>query len=139
MKTAPLALRLLLPGLGDILWMAVFTGVILLGPQMMNIDGDLGRHLTIGEYILDTGRVPTTDLFSHTMAGQPVTPHEWLSQVLFALAHRWLGLNGVGLRCGLVIATSFWLFTGARASPADRCFRLSCLPSWRSRPPRCTG
>ncbi|HEX9018426.1 MAG TPA: hypothetical protein VF806_04535 [Anaerolineaceae bacterium] len=99
----------LLPGLGDILWISALVGAIGLGPRMMNIDGDLGRHLTIGRWILANGRVPTTDLFSHTMAGQPLTPHEWLSQVLFALADRAMGLNGVVLLSGLVIATAFWL------------------------------
>jgi hypothetical protein len=98
-----------LPGLGNIIWMSSFLGVIGLGPRMMNIDGDLGRHLTIGEYILAVGRVPTSDLFSHTMLGQSLTPHEWLSQVIFALAYRGLGLNGVVLVCALVIAFSVWL------------------------------
>ena len=99
----------LLPGLGDILWMGAFVGVLGLGPRMMNIDGDLGRHLTIGSYILDQGRVPTLDLFSHTLPGQVLTPHEWLAQVIFALANRVMGLDGVVLVSGLVIATSFWL------------------------------
>ena len=105
----PGMLRYLLPGLGDILWIGAFLGVIGLGPRMMNIDGDLGRHITIGRVILERGRVPLADLFSHTMMGQPVTPHEWLSQLLFALAHNLMGLNGVVLLCGLVIGTSFWL------------------------------
>jgi hypothetical protein len=113
----PKALFYLLPGLGDILWIAAFIGVIGLGPRMLNVDGDLGRHITIGRYILEQGRVPTTDLFSHTMAGQPLTPHEWLSQVLFALANALLGLDGVVLLCGLVIATAFWLvYRRARTS-----------------------
>jgi hypothetical protein len=109
MKRIEKFLLYLLPGLGDILWIATFVAVIGLGPRMLNIDGDLGRHLTIGGYILDNGHVPTSDLFSHSMPGQPLTPHEWLAQVVFALAYRWMGLNGVVLVCGLVIATSFWL------------------------------
>lgn len=110
-------LAFLLPGLGDVLWIGIFMGVIGLGPQMMNIDGDLGRHLTIGAYILDHGQVPVVDLFSHTRLGEPLTPHEWLSQLIFALAYRLLNLDGVILVCGLVIATSFWLvFRLARAN-----------------------
>jgi hypothetical protein len=106
-----------LPGLGDILWVAIFIGVLGLGPQMMNVDGDLGRHLTIGRYILDHGQVPVSDLFSHTRPGEPLTPHEWMSQVVFALAYRWLAFNGVILVCAMVIATSFWLvFRRARAA-----------------------
>lgn len=108
MKT-PLALRYLLPSLGNVLWISVFLAVIGMGPRMMNIDGDLGRHLTIGRYILAQRQVPLGDLFSHTMTGQPLTPHEWLSQVAFALAERALGLDGVVLLSALVIATAFWL------------------------------
>lgn len=96
-----------LPSLKNVLWIGAFLGAIGLGPQMMNIDGDLGRHLTIGGYILDSGKVPLADLFSHTMLGMEVTPHEWLAQVIFALAERWMGLNGVVLVTALVIATAF--------------------------------
>ena len=102
-------LAYLLPSLGNILWMAVFFAVIGMGPRMMNIDGDLGRHLTIGRYILAAAQIPTSDLFSHTMAGAQVTPHEWLAQLIFAVSERLLGLDGVVLVCALVIATAFWL------------------------------
>ncbi len=136
-------LAFLLPGLGDVLWIGVFMGVIGLGPQMMNIDGDLGRHLTIGQYILDHGQVPVVDLFSHTRLGEPLTPHEWLSQLIFALAYRWFDLDGVILVCGLVIATSFWLvFRRSRANsqgilPAVLVTLLAVAASslhWLSRP-----
>lgn len=79
---------------------------------MLNIDGDLGRHITIGEYILDTGQIPTRDLFSHTMPGEELTPHEWLAQVLFALAHRALGLSGAVLLASLCIAWALYLVFG---------------------------
>jgi len=109
-------LTYLLPGLGDMIWISVFIGVMALGPRMLNVDGDLGRHLTIGRYILDHGSVPLADLFSHTRLGEPLTPHEWLAQAAFALAALWLSLDGVMIVCGLVIATSFWLvFRRARA------------------------
>lgn len=108
LRTSPI-LFYLLPGLTDILWLGAFYGALGLGPRMMNVDGDLGRHLTIGRYIIDHGKIPLEDIFSHTMTGQPVTPHEWLAQVLFALVERFFGLNGVILFCAVVIATAFWL------------------------------
>jgi hypothetical protein len=80
---------------------------MLIGHRMLNIDGDLGRHLTIGEHILATRSIPTRDLFSYTMAGKALTPHEWLAQLLFALAYRLGGLDGVIIICGLLIATTF--------------------------------
>jgi hypothetical protein len=103
------ALRYLLPGMGDMLWIAALAGALGFGPRMLNVDGDIGRHLTIGRYILEHGSVPTKDLFSHTMMGQPLTPHEWLSQAFFAMAHQWMGLNGVVLLTAVVIATCFCL------------------------------
>ncbi len=119
-------LAYLLPALGDILWIGIFLGVIGLGPRMMNIDGDLGRHLTMGRYILDHGQVPTHDLFSHTMTGQPLIPHEWLSQVLFALAKRWMGLDGVVLLSALVISLAFWLvYHRARRQSQNILFSLA--------------
>ena len=100
---------LLIPGLQNVFWIALFIAVVSKGPAMMNIDGDLGRHITIGNYIIDTRSIPTADVFSHTMAGQPLTPHEWLAQVLFALADRLMGLDGVVLLTALVIAAAFGL------------------------------
>ena len=103
------AARFLLPSLQDVIFMALFVAVIGLGPRLLNVDGDLGRHLTIGGYILDSASIPTTDLFSHTMDGAPLTPHEWLAQVSYAMAYRLAGLDGVVILCALLIAGTFTL------------------------------
>ena len=100
---------LILPKLEDILFSALFLAVIGLGPRLLNQDGDLGRHLTIGEYILARGSIPTRDLFSYTLAGAALTPHEWLSQVIFAGANHLGGLDGVVIFSALLIAVTFSL------------------------------
>lgn len=87
-------LSYLLPQPRDILFVGVFFIMVFGGPRLFNNDGDLGRHITIGNYILDAGTIPTYDIFSHTMDGERLVPHEWLSQVVFALAHRAMGLSG---------------------------------------------
>ena len=99
--------RFVLPRVADMLFVAVFIGVIALGPRLMNMDGDLGRHLTIGGYILDELTIPTRDIFSHSMSGVHLTPHEWFAQVLFALSYRAAGLDGVVVLCALVLAATF--------------------------------
>lgn len=99
--------RYLLPRQADVIFIALFVGVIALGPRLMNMDGDLGRHLTIGSYILDELTIPTRDIFSFTMNGMHLTPHEWLAQVLFALSNRIAGLDGVVLLSALVLAVTF--------------------------------
>jgi hypothetical protein len=101
--------QLLMPRLEDILFIAIFFGVVALGPRLLNMDGDLGRHLTIGSYILENRAIPTRDIFSHTMQGLPLTPHEWFAQVIFALAYRLGGLDGVVIFCALLIAVTFTL------------------------------
>lgn len=99
----------LLPRIPDLLFVAFLAGVIGQGPRLLNVDGDLGRHVTLGGYILDHLNIPRDDLFSHTLAGASLTPHEWLSQVLFALAHRMGGLDGVVLLSAVLIAGTFSL------------------------------
>ncbi|HEU0296351.1 MAG TPA: hypothetical protein VFR47_26680 [Anaerolineales bacterium] len=102
MKKPPMLLRYLLPQPRDILFIGVFFSILFGGPRLFNNDGDLGRHITIGNYILDTGTIPTHDIFSHTMYGERLVPHEWMAQVLFALAHRAMGLSGDVLLAALL-------------------------------------
>ena len=91
-------------------------------PQMMNGDADLGRHITLGNYILDNASIPTTDLFSYTMTGAFMVPHEWLSQILFALAHRVAGLNGVAWLTALLIAGTYVVITAVLQHIGVRAF-----------------
>ena len=100
-------IKLILPKIQDIFFVGIFLAVIGIGPRMLNIDGDLGRHITVGNYILDTHSIPTKDIFSHTMYGQTLTPHEWLSEVVFALVYRLGGLNGIILCCAILLAVVF--------------------------------
>jgi hypothetical protein len=109
MKKPSSLLLYLLPQPRDILFIGVFFSLLLGGPRLFNNDGDLGRHITIGNYILDTGTIPVRDIFSHTMSGEVLVPHEWLAQVAFALAHRWLGLNGPVLIAALLAAVTVLL------------------------------
>jgi len=101
--------RYVLPRQEDVFFLTIFAAVMLLGPRLMNMDGDLGRHLTIGRYILDQHTIPTQDIFSHTMYGEYLTPHEWLAQVLFAYSFKFAGLDGVVFLSSLIIAGTFTL------------------------------
>lgn len=92
--------------LSDLVFFAVSVSVLVSGGQMLSIDSDLGRHITIGNYILDHRVVPTQDLFSYTLTGVSRPPYEWLSQVAFAISHRLLGLDGVILLTAILISAS---------------------------------
>ncbi len=108
----------LLPSIPAIIFLLVFYDSLLFMPQMLNAgDGDLGRHLTAGRVMVQTGQILTRDIFSSTMAGADLIPHEWLSQVLFALVDRAAGLNGVAWLTALVFALTFALLAfGIQAS-----------------------
>ena len=78
-------------------------------------DGDTWWHVAAGNWILDHRAVPDTDPFSFTFAGQPWTAHEWLSEILFALAYGAAGWSGVVLLTGLA-AGGAALILGRRLS-----------------------
>ncbi|MFH0878415.1 MAG: hypothetical protein V2A34_01755 [Lentisphaerota bacterium] len=56
---------------------------------------DLGRHLLLGQIILETHQVPETNLLTYTHPDYPFVNHHWLSEVLLYLLHRPAGLNGL--------------------------------------------
>ena len=98
------------PSLFDIIfviWVAVIP--VGFGSRLINSDGDMARHIRLGEAILDRGALPRADFFSHTMAGEPFIAFEWGSEVLFALAYRAAGLPGVAVLAGLVLALTYAL------------------------------
>lgn len=96
-------LRFFMPRIEYILLMAIFWGIVASGPKILNFDGDLPRHILTGNLILQTHRVSTSDIFSFRTTGYPSFPHEWLSQVIFAVVYDWLGLDGIVLLCGLIV------------------------------------
>lgn len=83
-------------------------GIALFAPPLLN-DGDTYLHIAIGEWILRSGSVPHADPFSYTFAGAPWVAHEWLSEVLMALAYRVGGWDGVVMLFGAAIALTFGL------------------------------
>jgi len=97
------------PGIQNIYFCIIFLLVLVSGPQMLSGDSDLGRHLALGNYILENHVVPSRDVFSHTLPNQPRPPYEWLTQVLFALVYRLLHLDGIILMTAIVISVTFAL------------------------------
>lgn len=96
-----------MPRLEYVLFAALFWTIASSGPKILNIDGDLPRHLLLGQLIRETRSVPTTDTFSFRTAGVASIPHEWLSQVILSLSNDLLGLDGVVLLTALLV-TIVW-------------------------------
>jgi hypothetical protein len=103
------AARWLIPKMQDIFFVSILFAGVLYGPKLFNIDGDLGRHITVGNYIITNQVIPTKDIFSHTMSGETLVPHEWLSEVIFSIAYSLMGLNGVVLLTATIISITFTL------------------------------
>jgi hypothetical protein len=104
-------LKLPPPSLPDL----TFVGLALLLPlalahPLINSDGDLARHVRVGDYILSHGLLHQ-DLFSYTKLGQPFIGYEWLSEVAFAAVYRMGGLPAVSVACGLVIGLTYSFLT----------------------------
>lgn len=104
--------RRLVPSFEALIFILLFWVSLFFMPQLLNGDGDLGRHLTVGETILSTDQVPRVDLFSNTRLGDPFVPHEWMSEVLFAAAYRLAGLNGVAWLTAFFLALTYALLAG---------------------------
>lgn len=74
------------------------------------MDPDTYLHITIGHRILEQWAISTADPFSHSMAGAPWIAHEWLSDILLALTHHYLGWAGLHtLAIGLSALTLAYL------------------------------
>jgi hypothetical protein len=75
---------------------------------------DLFWQLANGRLILATHSLPAQDPFTYT-AVHPWVHDEWLSEVLLALAERWLGLGGLRLLCCVLVVSGLLLLD--RLSP----------------------
>ena len=103
------ARRWLTPSLADILFIAQLIWLMLFtissdGTAGLLIDSNTGYHIRTGDWILSHGSVPRGDIFSFSKPGQPWFAWEWLSAVLFSLTYRSLGMKGLAILTGAVIA-----------------------------------
>ena len=128
MQQASSVIRALLPRLSAVLFILVFLSALSVGPKMLNIDGDLPRHLLMGKLVMETGNPPATEVFSYVYENRPYTPQEWLAGVMYYSVYAVLGLNGVVLLAGILIATSFTvLYVDAVSNNANRAKTFSLI------------
>lgn len=81
--------------------------------QLLLRDGDTYWHVAAGQWILQHHAVPATDPFSYTMPGAAWTAHEWLAEVVFALAHDAGGWTLVVAAAALAFAAAVGVLTRA--------------------------
>ena len=92
-----------LAGLGLAAIALFLAALAAFSPQVLG-DGDTWSHVATGEWIIAHGAAPRVDPFSSPKAGAPWTAHEWLSEVLLALAFRLAGWGGIVLLTGAAAA-----------------------------------
>ena len=110
---------------------------------LLNRDGDLPRHIAVGKVMLESHGLMREDFFSHTAYGQPFLAYEWLSQLIFATAYEFGGLDAVAVLAAVVIAFSYALIAGfliRRGVPMDLVILTTGLAAllgmthWAARP-----
>ncbi|HEX8982327.1 MAG TPA: hypothetical protein VF792_06140 [Ktedonobacterales bacterium] len=110
-----------LPSLGDVLFVcALLIGLLGLQGRILGVDGDVGWNIALGSLTLEHG-LPRTEPFLSGRLGQPTVHWEWLSQVVYAVAFRLGGLNGVVTVTSILMATTllalYWILRRHGASP----------------------
>jgi hypothetical protein len=108
------------------------------------VDPDAWWHIGVGESILATGAVPSSDPFSWLAAGDRFVAHSWLWDVAIATAHRAGGPTGTSLLAVPVMAIVVglaWALISLVAPGSPPLARaglilvalLSALPLWAPR------
>ena len=126
---------------------AVFGGILLFGLLAMTarnaVDPDLWWHLRTGQWIAENGRIPHSDHFSFTRAGQPWISHEWLSELVFYELWKHGGAAALIALSAIVTTAGFMLLylrclpqggPGHWAAAATAFGAVAAAPSWGARP-----
>ena len=72
-------------------------------------DPDFWWHLRIGRWMVENGRLPTTDIFTFTVPSHVWTDHEYLTEILMWVTYNSAGLAVLCLLFGLITWGGFWL------------------------------
>jgi hypothetical protein len=124
--------------------LVLVISAILLGITRTVVDPDLWGHLRFGLDTIQNGYLARQDPYAYTTAGQVWINHEWLAEVLFALA--WQAAGNLGLILlktsveALTLALAFFILLRHRVAPLWAClyvllFLPLMLPSmWTVRP-----
>lgn len=98
-------------------WPCIVAMVALARPLSAGLavlnDPDTYLHIAAGRWMIARAALPLHDPFSHTMAGAPWIPHEWLSEVVLAAVYGLAGWPGLILLTAFCLAGALALLTRA--------------------------
>jgi hypothetical protein len=91
-------------GVETVCFLAVFFALMVGARDSLFHDPGPFWHQRAGDFMLETGRVITTDPFSYTFRGKPWLAHAWLAEVAQVRMTRLAGFDGVLLATAASIA-----------------------------------
>ncbi|MBR1283970.1 hypothetical protein JQ597_18130 [Bradyrhizobium sp. AUGA SZCCT0177] len=98
--------RVLIPLLTGLVAYLIFLS---LGEILLR-DSDTLWQIRIGQWIVENGAVPYTDVHTFTRFGEPWMSSSWLSQVLYAVSYESLGWAGPVVLTSLAIGATVTIF-----------------------------
>jgi hypothetical protein len=108
----------LLPSWPWLVFVAALLRAVGAGPALLH-DPDTYMHIAAGQWMLAHHALPVHDPFSHSLAGAPWVPHEWLAELMLASAYGLAGWGGVILLAALAFAGAMALLTRLLLRPGQ--------------------
>jgi hypothetical protein len=108
----------------------ILVGRVFYEARSFTVDPDLWWHIKVGQNILATHSWPTTDSFSHSVAGTPWLAYEWLGDVLLGAVERLAGLQGLLLLLvvlGSAIVLALYSYAAMRSGNSKAAFLASLV------------
>ncbi len=94
-------------GIDRLLVLILFLGIFAMALRSP-LDTDSWWHIRTGQYIVETGGVPFSDPFTHTVAGLPWVDGQWLAQVALYTLYHAFGVGGLTLVLAAVVTLALW-------------------------------
>ena len=92
-------------------WPALAAYLIFLSlGEILLRDSDTLWQIRIGQWIVENGAMPYTDVHTFTRFGEPWMSSSWLSQVLYAVSYQSLGWAGPVILTSLAIGATVTIF-----------------------------
>jgi len=93
-----------------LIFLIIWIFLMVRGPMRLFRDPGTFFHTRLGDYILTSGHLPQTDIFSFTFEGKPWIAHQWLGECIMGLIHKMLGFDGLLLATASLLAFLFaWI------------------------------
>jgi hypothetical protein len=123
----PAISAILLPSIGNMVFVAVLFVLVFNSGQGLLGDGDTGYHIRTGEVILRTWNVPKQDIYSLHVPPLKWTAHEWMAEIIMAVIFRFVGLTGIVVFFAFLLAMTHWLLYRILRSKSQDILLCTCI------------